>query len=386
MLSSVCIPLCKACNSSQITKVNIPRLPLSAQPFKSLPSDSSSFDTFLYLCDQCGHMYLDIPPVPYYKNVIRSVSVSSEMSDYRRTQFRSISLMYTKSSSDIKVLEIGAGNGQYAKLLSETFPLCFATEPNPIFSSENSFKFIDTHPDDDDFELKLSEHGLFDFICCFSYLEHLPFPNLTLLQIERLLAPGGYALIEVPNCDYIRKKGLLSEVIPDHLHYFSSQSLISLAHTAKLNLHSLNPTWNNYILSCVFQKSENTTTIASRLSRSNSDLQAQIYRHVLSLSADKKIAVWGAGHQSLFILENSILFNRVDFVIDSSPAKQGKFIPGINKKVMHPSILALEGVSLLFVICAGYNDEVLSCLRSMHLHESIQVFSVSDNSLHLEVI
>ena len=111
------------------------------------------------------------------------------MTEYRRKQFRSLVSLFSKPVSEIRVLEIGAGNGQYSQILSEFFPLCFATEPNPTHISNSSVHFIDTHPDDDDFQQTLKDYGPFDLICCFSYLEHLPNPLHTLTQIEHLLLP-----------------------------------------------------------------------------------------------------------------------------------------------------------------------------------------------------
>ena len=236
MVSSINTHACKACNSLNISSLNIPTLPVCAQPFQEVPSDLLAFHTSLYLCDDCGHMFLDIPPVSYYKNVIRSVSVSSEMTDYRREQFGLLLSLFSKPVSELRVLEIGAGDGQYSQLLSEFFPVCFATEPNTIHNPYPHVHFIDTHPDDENFCQSLINHGPFDLICCFSYLEHLPNPLDTLCHINSLLSPGGYALIEVPNSDYIRDKGLLCEIIPDHLHYFTARSLVTLASQAQLNL------------------------------------------------------------------------------------------------------------------------------------------------------
>ena len=165
--------ICNACGNNSISELTIDNLPLSAQPFVNTPSlDSLSSSETLYLCDNCGHMFLNIEPVTYYKSVIRSVSVSPEMSAFRREQFQSLLLLFDKSPRDIKVLEIGAGNGQYAKLLSETFPQCFATEKSSVSNISTSFKYIDTHPDDSNFDEIMYSYGSFDLICCFSYLEH----------------------------------------------------------------------------------------------------------------------------------------------------------------------------------------------------------------------
>ena len=200
------------------------------------------------------------------------------------------------------------------------------------------------HPDDDNFKQILADFGPFDLIGCFSFLEHLPYPHSNLSKIEHLLAPGGYTLLEVPNSDYIREKGLLSEIIPDHLHYFTARSLVTLAFKAQLNLQSLNSTWSDYILSCLFKKSEVCDSVVSRLSTRHHTLLDQINSKVSSLNPGEKIAIWGAGHQSLFILASYFM---IVVVIDSS-AKQDKFIPG-STSCQHPSMRLSEPISLFLL-------------------------------------
>ena len=84
-------------------------------------------------------------------------------------------------------------------------------------------------------------------------------------------------------------------------------------------------------------------------------------------------------------MASSILYDRVDYIVDSSSSKQSKYIPGINKKVEDPSILAINPVSLIFVICAGYNREVVSAIKKMNFDDSVRVFSIQDNKLSLEL-
>ena len=94
--------------------------------------------------------------------------------------------------------------------------------------------------------------------------------------------------------------------------------------------------------------------------------------------------MWGAGHQALFTLATTSLLSRVDYVVDSSTAKQGKFIQGKNQIISPPTILNNPQIKLLFVICAGYNDEVLTTIRNSNLACSARIFSIRDNQLNEE--
>ena len=99
--------------------------------------------------------------------------------------------------------------------------------------------------------------------------------------------------------------------------------------------------------------------------------QDSFCREVESLLDDyplsAQIAVWGAGHQSLFALSYTSLSSRVSFVVDSSQAKQGLFTPSSNLKIFPPNHLLSEKIDLLIISCAGYNDEVYKLAKSMTL-------------------
>ena len=51
----------------------------------------------------------------------------------------------------------------------------------------------------------------------------------------------------MPNTNYILNKGLLNEVIPDHQHYFTTDSLIKLSQELGLKVISIENVWYNYI-------------------------------------------------------------------------------------------------------------------------------------------
>ena len=66
--------------------------------------------------------------VPRYMNPYHIISrlyvlsVSTEMTAFRKRQFANLCSLFSKPVSSLRVLEIGAGDGQYSSLLSEFFP------------------------------------------------------------------------------------------------------------------------------------------------------------------------------------------------------------------------------------------------------------------------
>ena len=119
---------------------------------------------------------------------------------------------------------------------------------------EKGINCINTHPDEFDFIEKLEKFGKFDLICCFSYLEHLPNPKNTLSLLNNLLDNKGFYLIEVPNSEMIFRRGLLNEIIPDHLSYFTVNTVTSLMAKSGIEVINAACSWENYIISLICRK------------------------------------------------------------------------------------------------------------------------------------
>ncbi|MFB3904644.1 MAG: class I SAM-dependent methyltransferase [Acidobacteriota bacterium] len=72
--------------------------------------------------------------------------------------------------------------------------------------------------------------GLFDVICFWHVLEHLPAPLRVLARVRELLKPGGLVFISLPNLDSLQARIFRRfwygfDDVPRHLHHFSPQSL-----------------------------------------------------------------------------------------------------------------------------------------------------------------
>lgn len=86
----------------------------------------------------------------------------------------------------------------------------------------------------------------YDVICILNVLEHVIDPILILKQLRELVSPGGLLIILVPNDFSALQEKLLSDKkisrqfwvkTPDHLNYFSKESLVALCEDHGFSLH-----------------------------------------------------------------------------------------------------------------------------------------------------
>ncbi|MBI96357.1 hypothetical protein CL656_04360 [bacterium] len=363
---------CIICNGllNKSVFIEIENMPPSAQGFEDTKEKSLKRQNGkIFQCSRCGHIQLDSQPVSYYKNVIRSVGISSEMNTYRRDQFVNLRSNFLNQREKVNVLEVGSASGDYAKILLETFGNVVATEKGEQgrkLTIEKGVNCVDTHPDEKDFKSKLVSYSCFDLICCFSYLEHLPDPIHTLLLFAELLSENGIILIEVPNSEMIFRNGLLNEVIPDHISYFTTNTSIEMVSRAGLEVVNSSTSWSDYIITLICRKrTENPLDNMFQRYEDFKEKLNSLFDH--KLKDYSNIVVWGAGHQALFTISTTILKSVVNYIVDSSPAKQGLYAPGSGLQIKAPSDLKVNIPDVLIIACAGYNNEVKKIVKSYNL-------------------
>ena len=143
-----------------------------------------------------------------------------------------------------RVLDIGCGYGHIGDFLSQRgFDVTGVDYPGISHSPE--IQFVDADLD----------HGLpplqgtFDFIICADILEHLRDPLAMLLQVRKLLSPGGALIASLPNSGhaYFRYQILLGRFPHEdrglfdrtHLRFYTWDGWVDLLGRAGFNIQTL---------------------------------------------------------------------------------------------------------------------------------------------------
>lgn len=90
----------------------------------------------------------------------------------------------------------------------------------------------------------LQQENLFEVILLADIIEHVPNPGLILAEAKKLLTPNGLILISVPNTfgiiRFLKSFFRYEQVHPDHVAYYSSGTLETLAQRYNLIVQELN--------------------------------------------------------------------------------------------------------------------------------------------------
>ena len=375
---------CKACDG----KLFIPPLlsyknsPLSAQNFHNDPDQkNNSVNLDIYQCTKCNLVQHILPPVSYYKEVIRAVSVSKEMEEFRIKQFKE--WVELNNLTNKKYIEIGCGAGDYLEIIKKIgIKKVFGLEYSDINVAVCKTKNLEVSKGYLDNDLVIQDHQQhnYDAFGIFSFMEHWPNPSEALSILWDLLAEEAYGISEVPNFEMIQKKGLYTEFITDHIFYFDKSSLSQLLQNNGFEITSIKTIWHDYILSVEVKK--RTRLQANNFKESFNSLNKELTNYIRNFD-NKNIVIWGAGHQSLAIISLSGIERDISYIVDSADFKQNKYTSGTNIKIESPEQLNNKKPDVVIIIAAGYSDEVRKIiLKKYRFIKNIAI--VREN--HLEII
>lgn len=336
-------------------------MPAAAQyfPTTSMLKRDKGIDLVLCQCSGCGLVQLNNDPVPYFCEVIRAVGFSESMVEFRKQQFQNF--VHRFQLKNKKVLEIGCGRGEYLSIMKQCGAIASGIESSQesvIHCQQMGLDVTTGYLDCIDFDLP---HKPYDAFFIMSFLEHMPDPNAALLGMTNNLCASGVGIVEVPNFDMILKHDLFSEFITDHLFYFTKKTLVALLERNGYEVLSCSPIWHDYILSAIVKK--RTPLNLDTFQQKQIQLKTQ-FDQFLSNYPDKSVATWGAGHQALAILSLAGLADRIKYVVDSAPFKQGKFTHATHIPIVSPEYAFQYPPESFVVMAASYSDEVVKIIQN----------------------
>jgi len=353
---------CRVCNHKFFEEplLHYENMPKAAQflpDAESLESDKG-VDLEVCQCSGCGLVQLSNDPVPYYKEVIRAAAISEEMTDFRSKQFESFVQKYSLKGG--KIIEIGCGRGEYLSIIQQSSVEAYGLE----YSAESVTQCIKNGLKVSKGFIQCSADRLndapFDAFFILNFLEHLPDPNSTLRGIYNNLTDDAVGLVEVPNFDMILRKKLFSEFIGDHLFYFTRETLNTTLRLNGFEIIECNEEWYDYIISAVVKKRKKLDI--SHFYKHQAQLENEIEEYIRRFK-DKKVAIWGAGHQAFAIISLINLADKIKYVVDSATFKQGKYTPATHIPIVSPEALVQDPVDAVIVMAASYSDEVAGIIR-----------------------
>jgi SAM-dependent methyltransferase len=381
-------PVCAGNDISQVITIN--DIPLHCNvlyPTAEEAADAPRGDIVLTYCRQCGHIFNsahDSSKMKYSRVYENSLHYSPRFQEYASSLAKRLVETYDLHSK--RVLEIGCGKGDFLNLLCELggnkgigFDPSYENDRLPADSHER-FSVIN------DFYSEKYAHYKADLIVCRHVLEHIESPRNFLNMLRQSIGSNENAIVffEVPYVMYTLKDFGIWDLIYEHCGYFSRTSLSYLFRLCNFIPKRVDTAFGSQFLqieACPGDKYIKSMTNES-LDILESFVKSFANRYFQKLGEwqaktrefnkqSRKIVLWGAGSKGMTFLNTINADDRIQYVVDINPHKQGMYAPGVGQKIVHPGFLKKYQPDVVIVMNPIYLQEIKNILTKMNLKPSV---------------
>ena len=319
--------------------------------------------------DYTYHTSLSTPMVEHFKRT------ATELVDYRKK------LRYKTE----KVLEIGSNDGPFITNFDKKTAYC--VEPCTNFALTTAHKGYNTYTDFWDTTLAkrmLGWHGKMDLIYSANCICHIQDLDDCFTAVYNLLDDKGMFVFEDPSLLEMLKRGSYDQIYDEHAHIFSVTALQNVLqkngltifkvdqlndvhggsnriYARKLNKNTDMIDFDEDVVKILenekrfgVDKFETYEIFASKVQRSKDELR----KILCDLSSDGfHVISLGATSKSTTVFNYcGIDSSMIDFISDTTPAKQGLYSPGMHIKVVDREKINLSDYDYAFLGAWNFVD------------------------------
>ncbi len=361
---------CRLCGAGRLDKVlSLAPIPLANAfvPREELASGQPRFPLDVWLCAACGHVQLldVVDPKVLYEHYVY-VSGTSPAFVRHFEQYADYVIRGFAPPADGLIVEIGSNDGTLLRFFRDRGRRVLGIDPAQEISAATRSAGIPTITEfftPQVAERILAEHGPASVIVANNVMAHIDDLSSVVRGMARVLAPSGVLLFEVAYLADLVQKILFDTIYHEHLDYHSVGPLIPFlaSHGFEL-IEAIRVDTHGGSLRGVAQRAGGPRRVGESVGAAvalereiglrNPDtyraFSAQIDnfgRELIVLlrklkGQGKRIAGFGAPAKATTMMYHlGITAEMVDFIVDDSPLKQGRFTPG-----MHIPVLPAEAI------------------------------------------
>ncbi len=229
------------------------------------------------------------------------------------------------------------------------------------------------------------QRGPADVVVARHILEHAEKPWRFLQALGEMVAPGGYLVIEVPDCRANLERQDYSMIWEEHTLYFTPDTVAQVLSATGCTLVDIEihpfpfedvilvyarkgPEENSAASAVEASVIEQNVSIAHNYGRSFRDWSDKYDAALRKLTKEgRKLAAYGAGHLTCAFINFHGLAEHFAFVVDDTPQKQGLLLPGCGLPIVpHERLTTREISACLFGLDPQIEEKVIANNPGFH--------------------
>ena len=352
---------CCLCNSSNLKKVvtlGSSGLANNLEPTKDASNNSKKYPLDLLFCNDCNHVQLgeEVDPKILFSNYRYETGISK----YFRSHFKEYAedVVSQVDSNNPFVVDVGSNDCSLLGSLKDVGCKTIGIEPatNLVEKYGNEFNLINSFLTDSVAKEVVSIHGEVDVVTANNVFAHNRNLRGFVESVKILLKDNGLFFIEVQYLSNLIKNGYFDMVYHEHTSYHHIKPLRLMMDSLGMKLiDAKNVSTHGGSIRLVFQKTDSDIDFSNELVELDNIFDQDIISHLDSLNQSveefkiefrKAInalsidydCIYGyaapAKVVTLLSLFDEYLTGNIDFIIDDSKLKQGKYLPGYGIEII----------------------------------------------------
>ena len=225
-----------------------------------------------------------------------------------------------------------------------------------------------------------------DFIFSYHEFEHMNYPKKFLSILRKMISnnPKTHVFFAVPNALKAFEEGDFTDIIYEHVSYFTVPSLFYLFSSCGFNISEVTESKNEIFDSIYIDATPKTGTksgfkpnskqeageikdyVTSFAVKSTNAIEKYRSRVKQLLNAGKRVVMWGAGARGTTFL-NILNDSRIEYAVDMNPRKQGMYIPGAGQKIVEPRFLLDQQPDYVILANPAYETEIRHIISNLEI-------------------
>jgi SAM-dependent methyltransferase len=377
---------CRACGAEGLVDVlslgNMMPANALLRP-EELGREEPKFPLTLRLCEGCGMCQLGhvVPAELLFRSYLFFTSISRRMSEH-------FSALITEASNEFVppgglIVEIGSNDGTGLSSIHRRDVRMLGVDPARNIAVMAASRGIPTVSEF--FTETLAREiahvaGRAQLVVACNVFGHIDDLDDVCRGIRTLLSPDGAFFFEVPYLGEMVKRAEYDTIYHEHLSYFAVRPLVHLLNKHGLRLERVEfyPVHGGTIRGTAIHgeghspqveewlAEEEETGLAKRatyVAMANTVVaDREVLRKTLTELRDSgaKVAGYGAPAKGTVALNYcDIGTDLLPYVVDSTPAKQGCFVPGTHQPILPPSVLEEKKPDAILLLAWNHAEEIM---------------------------
>lgn len=370
---------CRVCGGKLELIISLGKIPIvNYFPNAKEAKNQKRYPLDVYFCTNCSLVQLGyiISPEKVFKNSHFLTSAASPLVQYLE-KFAETLISSSGLKKSGRILDIGTNDGSLLNAFKKRGFEVLGVEPSRLACSLGRDKGIEILNDFFNFALSekiLRSYGKFDVITATRVLANIVDLNDFLLGVKNLLNESGIFAVEVDAFDELSQKGEFDTFYHEHYSYFTPESINYLfrKNGLKIVFEERTPFRGGELR--VFAVKDGGSIPNFKVpnlydyklfAQKVVDYKMEV-RSLFSKIQGSKIAGFGAPAKGVTFLNYIGLDDKkISYIVDATPYKQGRLIPGMHIPVYPENHLLKDKPDYCLLLAWNYKDEIIGKVKNL---------------------